>query len=479
VTVSNLSGSASATASWTVVPPTSAPTVSLVSAPSGSTTNTNATLSWTATNASSASCKLDGGAASSCSSPVGYTGLSTGAHTFTVTVSNLSGSASATASWTVVSESTPPGDSTAPQAPTPPSSYSVPSNAVVVSNSAGLISALSGSTRDIVLTDGVYDNGEPFENSNGHHLYAQHLGGAVLKAGLVIGGNYGATGGSVQGVVFDVSSSTKVLYGGEVHVWGPAGAGTKVLDCVFRGNKAIAFGLYVRNSEGLVAQRLKFYDFKDVGLWASDDTTVSYRAATPVIDTISDIYVNGVSRSVPGSSDGTAEAGLWIGHPVSNGVRRIEVHNVSWSGIETVNNSWDTVFTDLNIDMSGPNESAGVGIYLEHFSYHDSFQRFVIRGANTGINAEWNDPSWGGVAASHFSAFENGTIDATGANDLSHTIGIWLDAGTDSTTITGVAFVNQRWAGICEYEITGTNNITGNDFSGIAPGAVAVTTSHP
>jgi hypothetical protein len=347
-----------------------------------------------------------------------------------------------------------------------------------VTNSSSLISALNSSTpRDIVLADGVYDNSVTFENSNGHRLYSRHLGGAVIKAGLVMGSNYGAPGGSVQGVVFDVSDPAKVLGGGIVHIWGAGGAQSKVLDCVFRGNKTIEYGILGYNPSGLVAQRLEFYNFTGVALWASDNHDVAYGATTPVIDTISDIYVNGVSKPVPGASGGTGEAGLWIGHPVTNGVRRIETRNVGWSGIETVNNAWDTTFSDLDINMSGVNESAGVGIYLEHFNFHNTFQRFSIRGANTGINAEWADPGWGGVAGSHFSTIKDGAIDAAGANKP-QTIGVYLDEGTDSTTVTRVTFLNQSWAAIGAYENVGTNSYSGNDSSGIKAGAATVSIAH-
>jgi hypothetical protein len=488
VNASSTRGSARASYNWNVVRP--APTVTLASPPSGSTTSTSVTLAWTSTNATTILCWLDSAAPAACAGPITFSNLALGTHTFTLKASNVSSSVSVSATWTVVSTpttttpttttptTTTPTDPSSVQAPTPPSSYSIPAGAVTVSTSAALKTALNGSTRDIVLANGVYDNASQFVNSGGHRLYAQNLGGAVLKAGIEMGGNDGATGGLVQGLVFDVSDSAKVLYGAIVHIWGPKGAQSKVLDCVFRGNKAINFGLYVRNPSGLVAQRLEFYDFTDVALWASDDATVAYGAATPIIDSISDIYVNGVSRSVPGASDGTGEAGVWIGHPVTNGVQRIKTRNVGWSGIETVNNSWGTTFSDLDIDMSGPNESAGVGIYLEHFNYHNTFQRFSIRGANSGITAEWNDPSWGGVAASHFSAFQDGTIDAAGSNGA-QTMGIWLDAGTDSTTVARVTFKNQNWAAICAYKIAGTNSITGNDYSGLKAGAVSVTNGHP
>jgi hypothetical protein len=366
------------------------------------------------------------------------------------------------------------------QAPTPPSSYSIPAGAVTVTSSSGLISALNGSTaRDIVLADGVYDNSVAFENSNGHHLYSQHLGGAVIKAGLVMGSNYGAPGGSVQGVVFDVSDPAKVLGGGIVHIWGAGGAQSKVLDCVFRGNNVIPQGLLALNPDGLVAQRLQFYDFQNEGIRASDNKTVSYGSATPKIDSISDVFVDGVTNPTPGASNGTAEAGLWIGQPVVNGVHRIKVRNVSWSGIELANNSWDTTFSDLDIDMSGPNQFAGVAVYLEHYSYRNVFNGFVIRGASTGFNAEWADPSWGGVAGAHFTTITNGLIDAAGSTVAGPRVGVYLDEGTESTSVTGVVFRNQNWAAIGAYKNVGTNHFDGNDYSGLTTGTTSISTAHP
>ena len=442
------------------------------------------TLAWTSTNATTVLCWLDSTAPSACAGLVTYPNLAVGNHTFTVKVSNGSVSTSASATWTVTATpttttptTTTPTPSTV-QAPTPPSSYSIPAGAVTVTSSSGLSSALNSSTpQDIVLTDGVYDNSVAFENSNGHRLYSQRLGGAVIKAGLVMGSNYGAPGGSVQGVVFDVSDPAKVLGGGIVHIWGAGGAQSKVLDCVFRGNKVIPQGLLAYNADGLVAQRLQFYGFMNEGIRASDNQAVSYGGATPKINSISDIYVDGVTNSTPGASDGTAEAGLWIGQPVVNGVRRIKVRNVSWSGIETVNNSWDTTFSDLDIDMAGPNEAAGVGIYLEHFNYRNTFRNFSIRGANVGINAEWADPGWGGVAGSHFTSITSGLLDASGASG-SRLVGIYLDEGSESTTVSDVVFRNQTWAAIGAYKNVGTNSFSGNDYSGLTPGAAGITEAY-
>ena len=94
----------------------SAPTVSLTSGPSSSTTATTASFGWsTSGTVSSTTCSLDGAPAVACTSPKTYSSLATGGHTFRVTVANSAGSASASYAWTVTT--TPP-----PPPPPPPSS---------------------------------------------------------------------------------------------------------------------------------------------------------------------------------------------------------------------------------------------------------------------------------------------------------------------------------------------------------------------
>jgi hypothetical protein len=374
-------------------------------------------------------------------------------------------------------------NATSVASPVPPSSYTIPAGATLVSTTAQLTTALSNHVANIELADGTYDNGTPFQDNAGSHLYAQHLGKAILKSGIVTGGNGSANGSVLQGLAFNISTAAEAFGDGgadaAVNTWGPAGSNTQVLDCTFEGNKVVSMGLYAYNPTGLVAQRDYFHNFLDEGIRASNNNSVAYGGTTPKINSISDISVDGVSEVTPGASNGTAEAGVWVGQPVINGVHRIKVRNVSISGIETVNNSWDTTFSDLDIDMSGPNYSSGVGVYMEHFTLHDIFTNFNIVGSGIGFNAEWDDGILGNAAA-HFDTIENGTIDSAGS-PVSSTVGIDLDYGTDSTTVNNVTFDNQTFAGITAYQNNreggGTNVYTNNTYN-LPAGVPDISTSH-
>ncbi|HMJ33998.1 MAG TPA: Ig-like domain-containing protein [Baekduia sp.] len=114
---------------------TVAPDTSISSAPSGSTTSTSASFSFTGSDNVTAAgsltfeCQLDTGAWGGCTSPKAYSGLGVGAHTFRVRAKDSAGNVDtspATASWTTASPP-PPADTTAPDttitsAPATPSS---------------------------------------------------------------------------------------------------------------------------------------------------------------------------------------------------------------------------------------------------------------------------------------------------------------------------------------------------------------------
>jgi hypothetical protein len=99
VTVSNVSGSNTATVNWTINPP--APTVTISAQPTNPTTDPDATFEWMTTGVvDSTVCTLDGVSAP-CTSPRSYPGLALGTHSFSVTIANVSGSDTATVAWTI------------------------------------------------------------------------------------------------------------------------------------------------------------------------------------------------------------------------------------------------------------------------------------------------------------------------------------------------------------------------------------------
>jgi hypothetical protein len=361
--------------------------------------------------------------------------------------------------------------------PVAPTGYDLPAGALVVRTSDELAAALAAPTpADVVLAPGVYDHPEPFVNLHGHRLFAEQPGQVVLRAGLVVGGHARVREAWVQGIVFDIADSERTLGSAILHLWGEGGAGARVLDCEFHGHGVVAYGLLSLNPAGLVAERLVFRDLTRVGLRASDNRSVRYGRQTAVIESIADIAVDGVAATPPGSSRGTAEAGLWIGHPVRAGVKRVKVRNVVLSGIEIVNNAWNTTYSDIDIDMRGSRRSYGVGVYLEMFSYRNTFRNFRIR-ARIGFNSEWADPARGGVAAGHFTVIEQGLIDAAGAGGGPR-IGVYLDQGTESTTIRRVEFRNQNVAAIGAFRTIGRNRFSGNKYAGLLAGAVPISRLH-
>jgi hypothetical protein len=107
--------------------------------------------------------------------------------------------------------------------PARPRPYALPAGAVRVSSSAELGAALSNGRREaIVLAPGVYDSARPFSDRDGDRLYAERLGRAILKTGMVLGANEGPPGASIRGLTFNVTNPAKTLHGSIVHVWGSA-----------------------------------------------------------------------------------------------------------------------------------------------------------------------------------------------------------------------------------------------------------------
>jgi hypothetical protein len=344
--------------------------------------------------------------------------------------------------------------------PAAPSPYAVPTHALRVRSSRELVAALANGRREaIVLAPGTYDNPRPFSNRDGDQLFAARLGRAVLRAGLVLGANQGPPGALVRGIRFDVGDPAKTLHGAIVHVWGSARHAT-VEDSWFDGHGRVAAAIVVRQPEGFVGKRLVATSFRSYGV-AVDPNVFGYRARSPFL--LSDVAVSRVRRPVAGSSNGTAEACVWLGS--TGTVRRVSVRRCGVTGIWTGTAMHASRVEDVTADETR------VGIYIEHFTTGTTFRRLRIGPhVRRGINAEWANHALGSRPASVENTIDDAYVRSTW-------VGVYLDEGTTRMVVRRSKFAGQAWAAIGDYRGV-DNRYYDNDFSGIAPGAVAVSLEH-
>jgi len=349
-----------------------------------------------------------------------------------------------------------------PQArrPARPRPYTVPPDALVVSSSPDLAAALSNGRREsIVLAPGVYDNPRPFADRDGDRLYAALPGRAVLKAGVVLGANAGPPGASIRGLTFNVRDRAKTLHGAIVHVWGSA-SHASILDTRLYGHGRVETALLVRQPLGFVARRIVAEGFRSYGVLV-DPNNLHYRTRAPFA--LSDLTISRVRRPLRGSSNGRAEACLWLGSPGT--AKRVSVRRCGITGIWTGTATHGSRVVDATINQSR------VGIYIEHYTTGTTFNRLRIGpDVNRGVNAEWSNLAAGRRPASSDNVIENADLRTT------H-VGVYLDEGTTRTVVRRSVFVGQGWAGIGDY-LGRDNTYYGNDFDAIGPTAVAVTHDH-
>lgn len=344
--------------------------------------------------------------------------------------------------------------------PARPRPYALPAGALRVSSSAELATALSNGRREtIVLAPGVYDNSRPFSDRDGDRLYAERLGRAVLKTGVVLGANEGAPGASIRGLTFDVTDPAKTLHGSIVHVWGSA-THASVLDTRLYGHGRLDSGLLVRQPLAFVARRIVAEGFRSYGV-AVDPNTLGYRTRAPF--SLSDLTISRVRRPVRGSSNGRAEACLWLGSPGT--ARRIGVSRCGVTGIWTGTAIRDSRITDATVNR------APVGIYLEHFTSGTTFQRLRIGpDVGRGVNAEWSNVAVGQKPATSDNVIQDCYF-------RTRHVGVYLDEGTTHTVVRRCLFAGQSWAAIGDYLGRG-NSYYGNDFGELGPAAVPVSHDH-
>src|SRR6478752_10777039 len=344
--------------------------------------------------------------------------------------------------------------------PARPHRYAVPAGARAVSSSRELLAALTDGRREaIVLAPGTYDNPKPFADRDGDRLYAARLGTALFKAGVVLGANSGPPGASIRGLSFDVSDPAKTLDGAIVHVWGSA-SHASVRDTRLDGNRRVETGLLVRQAQGFVGRRIVASGFRSYGV-VVDPNDMGYRTRSPFA--LSDLTISRVSRPVQGSSNGRAEACLWLGSPGT--VQRVDVRRCGITGIWTGTAMHGSRVADATIDR------APVGIYIEHYTTNTTFERLRVGpSVGRGVNAEWSNLALGQKPASSGNVIQDGFF-------RTPDVGVYLDQGTTRTLVRRCVFAGQAWAAIGDYLGQG-NGYYENDFSGIRAGAVPVSHDH-
>jgi hypothetical protein len=327
-----------------------------------------------------------------------------------------------------------------------PRRYALPRGAVRVHSSHGLRRALAiRRPTSIVLAGGSYTGDEPFLNGSGHRIYAARRGRAVLQAGVSIGSGSGAL---VRGVVMDIRNPNATTDGAAIAVWGSA-RNARVIDTTIRGHGLLSSGVTVRRPEGLVMRRLVARGFTSYGVFVDANELNSGVMRPRAL--LEDLDVASVSRPVPRSANGRAEECVWIGNTAL--VRRVRIRSCAWAGLWTGTSTIGATFDQIDVDETK------TGVYVEHFTRDSTFRHLRIgRRVQIGLNAEWDDPSWGGRPASVDNVIEHSRF-------ASSLVGVYLDEGTTRTTVRHSSFAGQAWAAIGDYRGNG-NAAYANDYHG-------------
>jgi hypothetical protein len=347
-------------------------------------------------------------------------------------------------------------------APRPPGAYQVPAGAIKVRSARQLSAALHRrGRRAIVLAPGTYGGGRPFLNPHGHRLYSAVPRAARLTAGISLGSNSRVRGALVQGLTFDIARPSRALEGAAIDIWGRS-RGARILDTVIRGHGLLDSGIRARVPTGLVVERVVASGFASYGLMI--DANDRGRGVLTNPFRVEDVDVSDVARRPVGSSNGRAEACIWVGN--TGLVHRARVRHCGVSGIWTGSATKRATFDGVDIDH------APTGVYVEHFTHNTAFRSLHVGNAvRIGLNAEWADPAWDHLPASVDNLIEQSHFESWFA-------GVYLDEGTTRTTVRHNTFIGQRWTGIGNYRGVG-NAQYDNVGASLAPGALLYREAHP
>lgn len=207
--------------------------------------------------------------------------------------------------------------------------------------------------------------------------------------------------------------------------------------------------------------------------WIHDYTSYGYgmmkwpaqESPANVRSTIRDLRVERITRTPPRASDGTAEAGVWVGQTAD--VSRLDIASCAWMQIWTGARCYRSIFTDFVM-----RDTRLVGIYPEHNTWDTTFKRFKNEQApgqlaNT-VNQEW----WYSGEGS-----KNLTYDQFDLYVPANSWAFFIDAGNGGTKIApspgsriwgpgnGIIFPNKIVPGLAANQAW-LNNIDMSELSG-------------
>lgn len=373
-----------------------------------------------------------------------------------------------------------------PQPPRPPgNNYVIPTPDVTVSNVTDLATQVtSGTPKIIQVNNGSYSRSSELVAGAAHRIYCQTYNGVTFDFGFRFNQ---IVGWEFHGGVFNITVGSRAAIDGGFSAailnWFGSGANFTVEDVTVDGSssRVIAQCLNFGGLDGATIRRCVLTNATDEGLRISDNSPSS----TSVITEIADLDISNIYRSTRGASDGTAEAGIMVGHKVTNGIRRLKIRNTGWQGFAPNNNFEQTTISDLDVDViygtvpPGHTLDTGTGLYWERFCQDVTLERFRL-GPDlfTAINGEWNLGS--GTGAAQRCTMKNGVIRAARSGNNVN-VGVYLDEGSDANTVRGVHFLQDcDWACIGYYlnTNTSTESFQRNNYHGRASGSRRGTTAH-
>jgi hypothetical protein len=341
--------------------------------------------------------------------------------------------------------------------PQPPRSCNIPPGAVTVRTATQLQSELAKKTpQDIAIPPGDYAPSTVLKPAAPHRLWGTHANDVTVRAGFLFTGA-GAPGFEVHCLTLDVPNVNKADRRSGTAIINSARRWTDITiaDSRLLGNGKVGRAVFAQVPNGLTVERVEIRGFTRDGIRAK---TGSGRVI------LRDLDIRDIERPGPATYNGTAEAGIFMDTAAT--IERVRVRDAYWMGIGTYAN--DITIRDLDVDGSI------VGVYLEHYTHRLVLEYFHIGPDNKkGINFESENPArYKGGPTTVDALIQDGVVEA-------HRVGAAVNDGQKNPTIRRVTFRGQCGAAIVANRPRSTGEVyVDNDFSGIRPGAVEMTSKH-